>query len=166
MLLHVWPGDMCQTTQQPESNFRKLTERIGNIFQHPQTRRKQSRNNDARQDQTQHPAAKADAPRQQIGATQADMKANTSAVICVPAAELPSRMMLKAAPKAAPCETPKKPGSTSGLEKIIWNTLPAAESDIPNNKAVIKRGKRKFNISRRARSSSAKVWKDIKPRRG
>ena len=36
----------------------------------------------------------------------------------------PRTTMASEAPKAAPADTPRKPESTSGLRKIIWNTQP------------------------------------------
>src|SRR5512136_1056977 len=46
-------------------------------------------------------------------------KANEAAEICTAQAAWVKKIMLKAAPKEAPWETPKKPGSTRGLPKII-----------------------------------------------
>ena len=90
-------------------------------------------------------------------------RAKSAAEVCTIQAELDKNMMLKAAPNDAPWETPKKPGSTKGLPKIIWKTAPAAESDMPNKTAVNKRGRRRFKISDRANSSSDKRSKLMNP---
>jgi hypothetical protein len=61
--------------------------------------------------------------------------------------------MLKAAPKDAPCVTPRKPGSTSGVRQIICITAPAADSVMPSSRAYNRRGSRNATTSCRAMSS-------------
>ena len=46
--------------------------------------------------------------------------------------------MASEAPKAAPWDTPRKPGSTMGFWKSICSTSPQAANDIPNNAAMIR----------------------------
>ncbi len=47
------------------------------------------------------------------------VNAKIAAIPCTAAAEAEKKTIAKAAPKAAPCETPRNPGSTKGLAKII-----------------------------------------------
>ena len=63
--------------------------------------------------------------------------------------------MLSEAPNAAPCDTPRKPGSTSGLPRIICRTVPAPASDMPSSTAANTRGRRRFHTKRCASSSAA-----------
>ena len=63
------------------------------------------------------------------------------------------KMMLSAAPKAAPCDTPRKPGSTMGFWKSICSTSPQAARAIPKSAAMSRRGIRSEKTSFCARLS-------------
>jgi len=52
--------------------------------------------------------------------------------------------MLRAAPKAAPPETPRISGLANGLRNIAWKTTPATEIPAPTAKAIITLGIRTF----------------------
>ena len=57
------------------------------------------------------------------------------------------RKIASTAPSAAPLETPRMSGETSGLRNRFWYTAPAAASAPPINTAAIARGMRISNMT-------------------
>ena len=60
--------------------------------------------------------------------------------------EYPKNTIVAAAPKEAPWETPKNPGSTNGLAKSSWNTNPAQASIAPPKMANNTLGRRRSRM--------------------
>ena len=58
-------------------------------------------------------------------------RANRPADGAMAHSQSPGRRIIRAAPKAAPWETPRKPGSTRGLPRMVWKTRPAAPQACP-----------------------------------
>ena len=71
----IGPGHRPQAAQEPESNLRQLTQRIGDGLQEAETRRENGGYGEPRQHQSQNPSAVVQSARERIGEEEAEERA-------------------------------------------------------------------------------------------
>ena len=73
-----------------------------------------------------------------------------------PRIEKPPKQAEETAPKVAPEEMPKSPGSASGFLKNIWNTAPLPARRAPDRRTSTERGSLKYLIKKKVGGSAPK----------